>query len=65
MDTQNQAYEYVARVGTAEAQRSNHYLTAKRHCRCGSCFCCEVKALVDAQNAEAKRIIDKILSERS
>ncbi len=42
-----QAREYVERVGIDEAKRSNHYLTAVRHCRCGECFCCSVKRAVE------------------
>lgn len=47
MSTHQQALDYVKRVGLNEARVSNHYLTAKRHCSCGICFCCEVKRVVD------------------
>lgn len=48
MNTKQQASEYVKRVGVAEAKKSSHYDIARRHCRCGTCFCCEVRKAVDA-----------------
>lgn len=45
--SQEQAREYVASVGVAEAKKSNHYLTAVRHCTCGDCFCCYVRQFTD------------------
>jgi hypothetical protein len=41
------AREYFDRVGYETAKKSNHYLTAKRHCKCQQCFCCAVKEIVD------------------
>lgn len=47
-ETRQQASDYVKRVGTNEAKKSNHYLTAIRHCKCGECFCCYVRMEVQA-----------------
>lgn len=48
-----QALDYVNRVGLAEARQSNHYLTAVRHCKCNNCFCCAVRKLVDSHRPKS------------
>jgi len=42
-----QARDYVLSVGVTEAKKSNHYLTAVQHCKCGECFCCGVLKAVN------------------
>lgn len=54
MSIQEQAKQYVARVGIDEARHSNHYLTALRHCRCGACFCCAVRREVDSRRNDER-----------
>ena len=51
LSVREQAEKYVNQTGIDIAKRSNHYLTALRHCRCGTCFCCEVKNVVDNEAA--------------
>lgn len=47
---QEQARDYVKRVGVQEARQSNHFRIALLLCRCQTCFCCEVKKAVDELN---------------